>query len=154
MADERLRPGPVTSFAPAATRALQPVAASVGRLAMEAEAGRLSLNVDAADALLRRIAEVKQRVDTLVADCRWLEVPLRFGDNWVGRIMSERLHAMAVDENGGVTHVLGLFEDVMISLENAVRECVKNYLAMDEAAAAGLPGTSAGTPWGVPHVER
>jgi hypothetical protein len=144
----------VTPFARAAARALQPMAASVGQLAMEAEAGRLSLNVDAAEALLRRIAELKQRVDTLVEGCRWLEVPLRFGDNWVGRIMSERLLAMAVDENGGVSHVLGLFEDVMISLENAVRESVKNYLAMDEAAAAGLPGTSAGSQWGVSHDER
>jgi hypothetical protein len=81
---------------------------------------------------------LRQRAADLVSECAALDTPLRFGDNWVGRLMSERLHTVAVDQNGGVTPVLATFHQVLDDLETTVRLAAGLYETTDEQAAADL----------------
>jgi hypothetical protein len=78
------------------------------------------------------------RAAELVTECGALDTPLRFGDNWVGHIMSERLRMVAVDQNGGVTPVLATFNQVLDDLESTVRFAAGEYEATDAQVAADL----------------
>jgi hypothetical protein len=126
------------AFPGAAAGALAPVAGQVEQVKEQALAGTLSIDLEAAKLLLKQLAALRLRADDLVSECVTLDTPLRFGDNWVGRLMSERLRTVAVDQNGGVTPVLATFHQVLDDLETTVRLAAGLYETTDEQAAADL----------------
>ncbi len=129
---------PQRPFAGAAAGALAPVAGKVEDVKQEALAGTLRIDVDAAKVILKQLAALRVRAAELVTECGALDTPLRFGDNWVGHIMSERLRMVAVDQNGGVTPVLATFNQVLDDLESTVRFAAGEYEATDAQVAADL----------------
>lgn len=131
-------PTPVRPFPAAAAGALAPVAGRVEEAKHQAEAGTLRIDLEAARVLLRQIEALKSRAASLVDDCAELDTPLKFGDNWVGQIMSERLRTVAVDRDGGVTPVLRTFHQVLDDLEATVRFAAGIYEITDLQAADDL----------------
>lgn len=128
-------PGP---FPAAAAKALAPVAGQVEQVREQAAAGGLRIDLPAAERLLQQIQQVRLRAADLVEHGSTLDTPLRFGDNWVGRIMSERLRTVAVDENGGVTPVLRQFHDLLDSVEAIIRLASGLYRTTDEQMESDL----------------
>jgi hypothetical protein len=126
------------AFPDAAAGALAPVVGQVEQAREQARAGTLRIDVEAAKPLLGQLAALRVRAADLVSECVALDTPLRLGDNWVGRLMSERLRTVAVDRNGGVTPVLTTFHQVLDDLETTVRLAAGLYETTDEQAAADL----------------
>lgn len=126
------------AFPGAAAGALAPVAAQVDKVKEQALAGSLKIDLDAAKVILANLAKLRLRAAELVRDCTDLDIPLKFGDNWVGQIMSERLRTVAVDRDGGVTPVLTAFHQVLDDLESTVRFAAGMYETSDEQAADDL----------------
>ena len=104
----------------------------------QALAGSLTIDLDAAQAILTQLDRLRARAEGLVTSCVELDTPLRFGDNWVGQIMSERLRTVAVDRNGGVTPVLEMYRQVLDDLTATVRFAAGLYEATDERAVDDL----------------
>ena len=133
MTEPRTEPFPAM-----AAGALAPVAGQVEQVKDQAAAGGLQIDLSAAEVLLRQVQEARLRAADLVEAGTTLDTPLRFGDNWVGQIMSERLRTVAVDENGGVTPVLRQFHDLLDSVEAIIRLAAGLYQTTDEQAARDL----------------
>ncbi|GAB1511755.1 hypothetical protein [Actinophytocola sp. KF-1] len=125
-------------FPNAAAGALVPVADKVDKAKEQALAGSLTIDLDAAKAILAQLARLRARADGLVRDCVELDTPLRFGDNWVGQIMSERLRTVAVDSEGGVTPVLKEFHRLLDALTVTVQLAAGLYEATEERATGDL----------------
>src|SRR5690348_5846621 len=123
------------AFPDAAAGALIPVAGAVGAVRHKAEVGGLRLDVESAHALLRQIGLLRQRAAGLVEDSAALDTPPRFGDNGVGRIMAERLRAVAVDRHGGVSPVLAAFGKVLADLEYTIRAAGGLYYTTEQESA-------------------
>jgi hypothetical protein len=126
------------AFPGAASGALAPVADKVDKAKEQALAGSLKIDLEVAKVILVQLGKLRARAAELVRDCTDLDTPLQFGDNWVGRIMSERLRLVAVDRDGGVTHVLTAFHQVLDDLEATVRFAAGLYETSDERAADDL----------------
>jgi hypothetical protein len=129
---------PMPAFGQAVASALVPVAGRVEEVKDHAAAGGLRIDLAAAEVMLAQLQALRQRAGELVDDCGTLDVPLRFGDNWVGQIMSQRLRTVAVDENGGVTPVLRRFHELIDSVEAIIRLAAGLYQTNDEQAADDL----------------
>ncbi len=126
------------AFPGAAAGALAPVAQQVYKVKEQALAGSLTIDLEVAKVILVQLGKLRARAADLVRNCADLDTPLQFGDNWVGRIMSERLRTVAVDRDGGVTHVLTAFHQVLDDLEATVRFAAGLYETSDEHAADDL----------------
>ena len=122
-------------FSGPAAGALKPVAGQVHQVRRKAEVGGLRLDHQAAAELLRRIAVLRARAAGLVTDSAELDTPLRFGDSWVGDLMSARLRTVAVDRHGGATAVLRAFSKVLDDLELTIKAAAGQYFTTDEASA-------------------
>ncbi|MFC4854658.1 hypothetical protein [Actinophytocola glycyrrhizae] len=125
-------------FPGTAAGGLAPVADKVDKVREQALAGSLKIDLDTAKVILSQLGRLRLRAAELVRDCADLDTPLRFGNNWVGQIMSERLRTVAVDRDGGVTPVLRTFHEVLDDLEATVRFAAGLYEATDEHAADAL----------------
>lgn len=125
-------------FPAAAAGALVPVRDQVEDVKQQALDGTLRIDTEAAQVILRQLATLKARAAELVSGCATLDTPLRFGDNWVGHIMADRLRTVAVDQNGGVTPVLTTFDQVLTDLESTVRFAAGMYAAVDAQVAEDL----------------
>jgi len=125
-------------FGGSAAGALAPVAGQVAQAKEQALAGTLRIDLDAAQVILKQLAALRLRAGDLVGDCADLDTPLKFGDNWVGQIMSERLRAVAVGRSGAVTPVLRTFHQVLDDLEATVRFAAGMYETADQQAEAEL----------------
>jgi hypothetical protein len=121
-----------------AAGALIPVAGAVGAVRQKAGVGGLRLDVESANALLRQLGLLRQRVAALVEGSAELDTPLRFGDNWIGRIMSERLRTVAVDRHSGIGPVLAAFARVLDDLEYTIRAAAGLYHTTDQESADKL----------------
>ncbi|MGH3762234.1 hypothetical protein [Actinophytocola sp.] len=126
------------AFGAAAGGALVPVAGKVEEVRDQAATGGLRIDLTAAETMLRQLADLRRRAADLVKDGASLDTPLRFGDNWVGRIMSQRLRAVAVGEDGGVTPVLGRFHELLDAVESIIRLAAARYQTTDQQATDEL----------------
>lgn len=97
----------------------------------------MRIDLDAAPALLARLDALRDRTGELVARGAELDRPLRFGDNWVGHLMSQRLRGVAVSDHG-LAGVLGTFHQVLDDVSATVRLAAGQYRAADDDAATAL----------------
>jgi hypothetical protein len=125
-------------FGDAAAGALAPVAGQVAKAREQALAGTLRIDMEAASAILGQLGALRLRAGDLVGACAELDTPLRFGANWVGRLVSERLRAVAAGGDGAVTPVLATFHRVLDDLEATVRFAAGMYETADQQAEADL----------------
>lgn len=126
------------SFDSDAADGLVPVAGQVSKAKEQALAGSLRIDIEAARVILRQLSALRLRAADLVNDCADLDTPLKFGDNWVGRIMSDRLREVAAGRRGAVTPVLRTFHQVLDDLESTVRFAAGMYETVDEQAESDL----------------
>ncbi len=126
---------PMPAFGAPAAGALVPVAGEVKDVRQKAEVGGLELDRDAAYEMLRRIAALKRRTQDLVKDSGNLDTPLRFGDNWVGELMANRLRTVADDRRTGVISVLTAFSKVLTDLEYTIKAASDQYYTTDQESA-------------------
>ena len=117
---------------------LTPVAARLGDARRHAESGALRIDLDAAQRLLDRLADLRSRAGDLVTAGVELDRPLRFGDSWVGHLLARRLRGVAVDDERGLAPVLATFHQVLDDLEGTVRLAAGAYGTTDDDAAAEL----------------
>jgi hypothetical protein len=131
------KPKPIPAFsAPAA--GLAPVAGQVRETKRKAEVEGLTLDPAAASALLATVARLRERVDDLVTECADLDQPLKFGANFVGRTVADRLRDTASGGNSSVTPVLTSFSKVLADLQSVIQVASGRYLVTDEEAAKKL----------------
>lgn len=111
---------------------LAPVSQDMADVRAAARSGELRIDAEAADALLKDLADIKDRVSQLTADATELDVPLQLGDNWVGRAMSQRLHAVAQGQDSAALRVFKQFAMVVEDYEQAVRRAAERYVAIED----------------------
>jgi len=122
-------------FPAMAAGSLDPVAGQVHQVRESAELGGLRMDKAEAQVLLANLAELRARADELVTGCGALDRPLRFGDNWVGAIMSERLRGVATTDQQSMTLVMTQFQQVLTDLEATVRAAAQLYVDTDQQSA-------------------
>lgn len=127
---------PSSAFTQPAGAALAPVARQIQQVRTKVQSGGLALDDDAARQLMADLASVQAQVrDLIVKVGHGLDVPLKFGDNIIGRTVAERLRGAAAGDTGAVLPVLEQFSEVVAELEDIVRTADRTYTATDEDAA-------------------
>lgn len=129
---------PAQAFAAGAGARLQQVAGQVSAVKQAAESGQLRFDEQSAGRLLDELEGIRWRVRKLVESATTLDTPLRFGDNWVGRAVSERLRDAAAGRQHAAIPVLEAFDEVIRTFEFTVRAAAEGYVATDEQTAAEL----------------
>lgn len=125
-------PTPDSAFGRGSGIDLAPVSQDMAQVKSAAGKGELRMDDETADALLKDLWEIKERVEQLTADAHELDVPLRLGDNWVGRTMSRRLHAVAQGRDSAAIRVFKQFLMVVEDYEQAVNRAARRYTAMED----------------------
>ncbi|WP_116041514.1 hypothetical protein [Amycolatopsis palatopharyngis] len=127
---------PVAAFAQPAGAALAPVARQMQQVKAQVQTGGLALDDNAARQLMADLASVQSQVRRLIVDVAdGLDVPMKLGDNIIGRTMAERLRSAAAGDPGAVLPVLEQFSEVVAELEDIVRAADRTYAETDETAA-------------------
>jgi hypothetical protein len=87
------------------------------------DTNKLYLDKGSARALIKAIATARDNVEQLYQDVSGnLDIELQFGDNWVGRTISNRLRTVAVGDEESAVSVVGKFLEVLSEVEYTVRE--------------------------------
>jgi uncharacterized protein YukE len=98
--------------------------------------GKVQLDKGSAEDLLKSIADARDKVQDLYTAVRdQLDIPLQFGDNWVGRSISRRLREVAVGDQQSAVFVIREFMDVLEDVETTVRQAAKNTERTDDDMA-------------------
>lgn len=129
------KPSADMPFPASAHAGLQPVAGGIEDAKRGAEQGQLYIDEEAGRALLAELTDVKSRVDDLIGQCAALDQPLKFGDNWVGQALNERLRSAAQGDPRAFIPVLEEFEAVLTDLQRTVKYAAGLYTDIDEDAA-------------------
>lgn len=120
---------------------LVPVSRDMAKLKEAARSGDLKLDEETAAALLKSLADIKDRVEQLTVDAMELDVPLQLGDNWVGHAMSRRLHAVAQGQDSAAIRVFKQFLMVVEDYEHAVRAATKRYYTTEDELSSSMGTT-------------
>ncbi|MQA08363.1 MAG: hypothetical protein GEU98_07375 [Pseudonocardiaceae bacterium] len=126
------------SFPESAQAGLAPVAGAVQDVRRGAEHGDLYMDADAGRALLGQLTDIRSQVIDLISECGDLDQPLKFGDNWVGDTMNQKLRGAAAGEPRAFTPVLEEFQQVLNDLQRTVKYAAGLYTEVDEQTAEDL----------------
>lgn len=121
------QPANPDGFAAGAAAGLAPAEGAISRSRREADAGRLRLSPEGAEAMLARLRKLRARADKLLGNAAELDQPLRFGDNWVGEIMNARFRGAADGRDHSVGAVLARYCAVLDDVEATVRAAARRY---------------------------
>lgn len=111
---------------------LAPVAEDMSGVKEAASTGGLRMDEETAIELLRSLSEIRDRVEAITEQAEELDVPLKFGDNWVAHAMSKRLHSVAQGRDSAAIRVLKQFRMVIDDYESTVRAAAYLYSAAEE----------------------
>ncbi|MCP2093334.1 MULTISPECIES: hypothetical protein [Actinosynnema] len=96
---------------------------------------KLAMDNQSVDELLKLITEARDMVSSVhVTALTSLDVELRFGDNWVGRSISKRLHDLAVGDESSAVNVIGDFLRILLEVEETIRKAARNIRNADDDA--------------------
>ncbi|ATE51997.1 hypothetical protein [Actinosynnema pretiosum] len=96
---------------------------------------KLAMDNQSVDELLKLITEARDMVSSVhVTALTSLDVELRFGDNWVGRSISKRLHDLAVGDESSAVNVIGDFLRILLEVEETIRRAARNIRNADDDA--------------------
>ncbi|HEX6343378.1 hypothetical protein [Umezawaea sp.] len=134
-------PPPQPNFTTVAQADLVSAHSAVAAVDQAVDTGKIALDKGSADDLIKAIAEARDRVQDLYDSVRdQLDIPLQFGDNWVGRSISRRLRQVAVGDQQSAVFVIREFMDVLEDVETTVRQAAKNTDDHDEDIAHTMGG--------------
>ncbi len=103
--------------------------------------GKVQLDKGSAEDLIKSIADARDRVQDLYTAVRdQLDIPLQFGDNWVGRSISRRLREVAVGDQQSAVFVIREFMEVLEDVETTVRQASKRTEDTDDDMARTMGG--------------
>lgn len=103
--------------------------------------GKVQLDKGSAADLIKSIAAARDRVQDLYDAVRdQLDIPLQFGDNWVGRSISRRLRDVAVGDQESAVFVIREFMEVLEDVEATVRQASKSTENLDDDLAHTMGG--------------
>lgn len=113
---------------------------ATAQAAIEAvDTDKLYLDKGSAHALIKAIATARHNVEQLYEQVSpQLDIQLQFGDNWVGKAISERLRTVAVGDEESAVSVVGKFLDVLLEVEHTVRAASGVVEQADEDAKDAL----------------
>ena len=119
---------------------------AAAKLDQAADSGKLTLDVDAADALIKAVDAARDQVmDLWKRATDQLATPLQFGENPVAKAISARFSELAVGEDSGAAKALLDLFKVLDDIGNALRKNRDNTRNTDEEAANAVK--NAGGSW-------
>ncbi|MEU3623805.1 hypothetical protein [Amycolatopsis coloradensis] len=116
----------------ASAPALAPVAGQIRNTRTDAKKGTVKVTEDAAKKLIDALMKARQELNALIKDSTEFKVPLKLGDNFVGRTMSDRFQGAATEGTEAAVPVLEDFAVVLKDLQLTVMAARKMYVAADE----------------------
>lgn len=119
---------------------------AAAKLDQAADSGKLELDVDAADALIKAVDAARDQVmDLWKRASDQLATPLQFGENPVAKAISARFSELAVGEDSGAAKALLDLFKVLDDISNALSKSRDNTRNADEDAQQGFK--NAGGSW-------
>jgi uncharacterized protein YukE len=108
---------------------------AAAKLDQAADSGKLTLDVDAADALIKAVDAARDQVmDLWERASKQLATPLQFGENPVAKAISARFSELAVGEDSGAAKALLDLFKVLDDISNALSKNRDNTRNADEEA--------------------
>lgn len=121
---------------------LAPVAQDMSGVKEAARSGGLRMDEETALELLKSLSEIRDRVEAITEQANELDVPLKFGDNWVAHAMSRRLHSVAQGRDSAAIRVLKQFRMVIDDYESTVRAAAYLYATAEEDVQSEMRQTA------------
>lgn len=119
---------------------------AAAKLDQAADSGKLTLDEDAADALIKAVDAARDQVmDLWKRSSDQLATPLQFGENPVAKAISARFSELAVGEDSGAAKALLDLFKVLDDISNALSKNRDNTRNADEEAQQGFK--NAGGSW-------
>lgn len=125
-------PSTPAGFAAGAAAGLAPAAGAIRQSKDAANRGQLTLSGDGAQAMVKKLHELRARAEELITNAGALDEPLRFGDNWVGEIMNERFRGAVAGSDTSVRSVLRSYRQVLDEVEATVRAAAHGYQTVED----------------------
>ncbi|GAA1214025.1 hypothetical protein GCM10009675_39920 [Prauserella alba] len=130
---------PALDFADGAAGRLAPVAEELNQVREQIDNGELRLDEGAAHNLLATLMQLQAHVHRLIADAgENIAAPLRFGDNFVGETLAQRLRGAADGDANAALPVLTAYAAQLEKLEGIVRAASGMITTADEDAGEDL----------------
>jgi len=108
---------------------------AAAKLDQAADTGKLQLDADAAEALIKAVDQARDQVMALWERAKnQLATPLQFGDNPVAHAISARFHEIAVGEDSGAAKALLDLRDVLDDIGDALKKNRDTTRNADEEA--------------------
>ncbi|OXM58988.1 hypothetical protein CFP71_00270 [Amycolatopsis thailandensis] len=98
----------------------------------DAKKGTVKVTEDAAKKLVDALLKARHELNALIKDSAEFTAPLKLGDNFVGRTMSERFQGAATEGAEAAVPVLKDFAVVLKDFQLTVMAARKMYVAADE----------------------
>jgi hypothetical protein len=119
---------------------------AAAKLDQAADSGKLTLDVDAADALIKAVGDARDQVkDLWERTSKQLATPLQFGENPVAKAISARFSDLAVGEDSGAAKALFDLFQVLDDISDALKRNRDNTRDADEEAEEAMK--KAGGSW-------
>jgi hypothetical protein len=118
------------------------IGSAVGAFSSAAASGQVSIEAEAASDALTEIGNIKAQLDSLVRTSAAGQTDVQIGNNPVGTAMA----AKSMDRFDGADSfvaVLRLLLEQTEKAENALNQCIRNYVDEDDLRALNLGGTQA-----------
>lgn len=132
-------PAPALEFADGAAGRLAPVAEELDQVREQIDNGELRLDEAAAHNLLATLMRLQAHVHGLIANAgENIAAPLRFGDNFVGETLAQRLRGAADGDANAALPVLKAYAEQLEKLEGIVRAAAGMITTADEDAGEDL----------------
>ncbi|MBP2340158.1 hypothetical protein JOF41_006336 [Saccharothrix coeruleofusca] len=113
--------------------------------AVDKQQVKLAMDRQSVDELVKLIAQARDVVNSVHAKAvNELDVELKFGDNWVGRSISKRLHEVAVGDEQSAVAVIGDFLHVLFEIEETIRKAARNLEDADDEAVHAVTNAGRG----------
>ncbi len=116
----------------ASAPALAPVAGKIRDTKADAKKGTVKVTEDAAKRLVDTLLKARHELNALIKDSTEFKAPLKLGDNFVGRTMSDRFQGAATEGTEAALPVLNDFAKVLKDFQLTVMAARKMYVAADE----------------------
>lgn len=134
-------PAPGTSFTESAQAGLVDAYDAVGRVDAAFGQQTVHMDHDAARALVKALATAKEQIHALEKlAATQLDAPLLFGDNWVGRLIAERLRKAASGDGQSASAVLGAYREVLDDVENTIKQAAQLWDDVDQDTKSAVGG--------------
>jgi len=121
---------------------LHDIGSAVGAFSNAAASGQVSIEAEAAAEALAEISNVRDQLSLLLSSGKQGSTDVQLGDNPVGIAMAQK-SMDRFDGGDSFMAALKLLLDQTEKAENALNQCIRNYVDEDELRSLNLGGTQA-----------